>query len=346
MRSRSPRRRFLLSSSSVLTQGRARCTTAAPGYIRPKDIPRLKSTFQDGGLKFNNPVKLARWEAFRIWGSSVEPDVVVSLGTGCQDVSATPKSPGFGNILRDGWIPRLVRAFLSSLDGQLTWKELWNSLDDTSRNDHFRLNVFPEGRLPSLDDTDRMEELRELADRRITNFPDVVDVTFALLASSFFFSLTAYPQYSAGFYTCHGTIHCDVIDNESVVESLERMFPSGLHFVVEANNSLGRMTRSQICSTCRTFQKRVVFAVRDIQDPVSMTIQSTNGKARNIIGKSKSMSWFIERQGLRSPFGTEDHGADAKSICQACNVFPCSPSKNRKRKLEESALRRGKRGCP
>ncbi|KFY04385.1 hypothetical protein V491_09370, partial [Pseudogymnoascus sp. VKM F-3775] len=67
----------------------ARCTSAAPWYFRPHHIDGV-GTFQDGGLWRNNPIDIAISEARALWPTIVEPDVVLSLGTGYQvDEDAT-----------------------------------------------------------------------------------------------------------------------------------------------------------------------------------------------------------------------------------------------------------------
>ena len=81
-------------------------------------------TFQDGGLKHNNPVDLALWESKQIWPPNTAPDVVLSLGTGTEDCLKSLKAPHFRHVLNDGFIPRLCRSFMSSLDGQRAWQDL------------------------------------------------------------------------------------------------------------------------------------------------------------------------------------------------------------------------------
>ena len=74
-------------------------------------------TFQDSGLKYNNPVDLALWESKQIWPPNTAPDIVLSLGTGTEDCLKSLKAPYFRHVLNDSFIPRLCRSFMSSLDG-------------------------------------------------------------------------------------------------------------------------------------------------------------------------------------------------------------------------------------
>ena len=106
---------------------------------RPLTIPSI-GTFQDGGLKYNNPVNLALWESSLICPAVGKPDLVVSLGTGIHQaaLSSSALSPC---RFKDGFVPRIWRSFMFSLDGQGPWKELLNGLGKRERQNYMRLNV-------------------------------------------------------------------------------------------------------------------------------------------------------------------------------------------------------------
>jgi patatin-like phospholipase/acyl hydrolase len=67
----------------ILTLCSARATSAAPSFFRPANVAQY-GAFQDGGLRYNNPVNLAIWESRQIWPTHNSPDFVLSLGTGQQ----------------------------------------------------------------------------------------------------------------------------------------------------------------------------------------------------------------------------------------------------------------------
>lgn len=134
----------------------ARCTTAAPWFFTPKQLDSI-GTFQDGGLHHNNPVNIALWESRRIWPDA-PTDIVLSIGTGSgmEVEPGSPTSTGPRGILRDGFIPRLYRSFMSSLDGQKAWTALMNRLNidtDSPQSKYFRLNVRFNGPEPHIDET-------------------------------------------------------------------------------------------------------------------------------------------------------------------------------------------------
>jgi hypothetical protein len=117
---------------------------------------------QDGGLGHNMPARLALWEAGEIWSSVVRPDALLSLGNG---VGALKKDLqpvqawSVGQVIKDWSIPRLFRFLMSKTDTRKAWQELWNSLDEKSRQDYFRFNAFFSGPEPALDNTDCMDDL-------------------------------------------------------------------------------------------------------------------------------------------------------------------------------------------
>ncbi|KAI9799077.1 MAG: hypothetical protein M1833_004271 [Piccolia ochrophora] len=292
--------------------------TICEAFIKPKSVRGL-GTFQDGGLGANNPTKLILRESKRIWGAGVSPDIVISLGTGSAASPKTPCAPNFRDVVKDGFIPRLYRSFLSSLDGQKDWRDLWNSLDDGRRSDYFRLNISLPGQEPELDDTECMQELRELVRVQSEDKREVRDVAWALLASAFYFELAAAPQFRAGLWMCHGFIRCRAVDNTAVLEALESMFPCGLEFMIDDCVSVGQLCRTDLCSTCQAYRKEVVFRVRHLQDPISFYLRYNNAMRRKISGFPHPMEWFVAQQGLSDSFGRADHSAFPHNICRSCS---------------------------
>ena len=100
----------------------ARCTSAAPSYFSPHILRNSQlGSFQDGGLKHNNPVNIAQWEARVIWPQSTVMDMVLSMGTGTSPSTVSSTCGWRGRCLA-----RLYRCFMSStsLDGENAWKGL------------------------------------------------------------------------------------------------------------------------------------------------------------------------------------------------------------------------------
>lgn len=94
--------------------------------------------------------------------------MVLSLGTGQEKQSVSLGAPNFRYMFQDGFIPRLYRSFMSSLDGQVAWRDLQNRLDQKARENYFRLNVSLSDELSTIDDVGRMDEIR----RQVESEPD------------------------------------------------------------------------------------------------------------------------------------------------------------------------------
>ncbi|KAJ9493556.1 hypothetical protein H2202_010972 [Exophiala xenobiotica] len=137
----------------------ARSTAAAPGYFRPKEIAPF-GALQDGGIRANNPTDAALWELNCIWPESNGPHLVLSVGTGCQKPVSHELGP-YRGVWLDGFIPRILRAFLSSpsLDAESSWMALWNRLDANTREHYHRLSCEFDGELPDLDDSSQIPRL-------------------------------------------------------------------------------------------------------------------------------------------------------------------------------------------
>jgi len=86
---------------------------------------------------------------------------VVSLGIGAPKTSASPRTTDFRYIILDGYIPRLWRSYISSFNGQKIWDELISSVDERKREDYIRLNSLLPNDKPAINNTNRIEELRE-----------------------------------------------------------------------------------------------------------------------------------------------------------------------------------------
>ena len=94
-----------------------------------------------------------------MWPHVERPDIFISLGTGTEKSLEGPDAPDSTHLFQDGFIPRFYRSFLSSLDGQGTWQELINGLEEPTREVCIRLNIVLPGRSLAIDDTECMDDL-------------------------------------------------------------------------------------------------------------------------------------------------------------------------------------------
>jgi len=109
-------------------------------------------TFQDGGLRHNNPLSVALWESKFLWPTKGMPDFALSLGTGTSSSASVAAKQGPLSPVRDRFVSRLFRTFMSSMDGGKAWSELINTISADSRERFHRLNLTLTCHEPSIDD--------------------------------------------------------------------------------------------------------------------------------------------------------------------------------------------------
>ena len=265
----------------------------------------------------NNPIKLALWESLRIDPLLSKPDLVVSVGTGTSTKMKSPRAASFRHVLFDGFIPRLWRAYMSSFDGESNFRDVVNSLDRENREDYKRLNVVLPRNEPAMDNTSRIDELRQLVHLNPQMIQECEETIYALLIASFYFELSCIPSsLPENRIRCLGTIRCR-LPGDVMVELLERIHPSRLSFVTHGRALGYYFGKRDLCPSCRRYRKSVEFTVRDLGQPTSIYITSARRPRRKISAFPQTMQWFIDQQHLDAPFGTAYHRSLNYS-CKSC----------------------------
>lgn len=218
----------------------------------------------------NNPIKLALWESLRIDPSLSKPDLVVSVGTGISTKKKSPRAASFRHVLFDGFIPRLWRAYMSSFDGESNFRDVVNSLDRENREGYKRLNVILPRNEPAMDNTSRMDELRQLVHLNPQMIQECEETIYALLIAIFYFELSCIPSPLPEHRIRHlGTIRCR-LPGEVMVELLERIHPCRLSFVTHSRALGYYFGKRDLCPSCRRYRKSVEFTVRDLGQPTNI----------------------------------------------------------------------------
>ncbi|KAK1083181.1 hypothetical protein LTR33_003426 [Friedmanniomyces endolithicus] len=88
-------------------------------------------------------------------------DIQIFYGTGTAQDALSPQKTPVRPTFKDGFIPRLCRSFLTSLEGKLTWRHLLNHLEKDAEHRYFRLNVQFGGQEPRLDDIAEINKLSQ-----------------------------------------------------------------------------------------------------------------------------------------------------------------------------------------
>ena len=232
----------------------------------------------------------------------------------------SPNAPDFRHVFQDRFIPQLYRLFMSSLDGQMAWRDLVNRLDEQSQEDYIRLNIsLPLTNISAIDNPNQMPDLRQSVHLQSQSQGNNLKIAFTLLSSEFYFELSAPPQFISGLYLCRGLIRCRGA-GAAMANALERVHKGKLGFSTETEK-LGALNMEQdICHLCHRFYKKVEFCVRDLADPVVIYLYSDQSHRRRISAFPQTMNWFVQQQGFTAVFGRQDHGIPGKFSCQVCDL--------------------------
>lgn len=178
-------------------------------YFAPYRAPN-EMAFQDGGLRNNNPVKIALIEKNLIWPKGSHVDTFITVGTG-DDGPPQTESRIFRAVPIPGFIRRIYTAFNDSLNGEIIWREYFSQLDWNSRKVYHRLNIDLD-RDVKLDAISEIEPLEQLANKAFEH-NSLLRLTIkraadSILASLFFFDLESIRKLPDGTYQVLGFIGC------------------------------------------------------------------------------------------------------------------------------------------
>lgn len=266
----------------------------------------------------NNPIKLALWESLRMNPSLSKPNVVVFMGTGTWKNSVSSRSTSFCHVLFDGCISQLLRAYMFFFDEKSNFKDVVNNLDEESRNDYKRLNIFLPINEPDIDNTSQMRKLWKSVHQNPQLMKNCQMTVYALLITTFYFELNGLSRNLPGdWFKCFEMIRCRLPD-KAIVEVLEQVHSSQLTFVTNTRTLGYYNERRDLCSMCQWYQKNIEFSVRDMGQLTSIGVRSSKQPQRKISAFSKTMQWFIDRQGLNTSFETAYHKDLWSHSCKLC----------------------------
>ncbi|KKZ67221.1 hypothetical protein EMCG_07087 [[Emmonsia] crescens] len=294
-------------------------------------------TFQDGGLKENNPAWIARQVSRHIWPAKRAPALLVSIGTGAEVNCARGQvAPYFRNVFKDGFARRALNAWLSSLDGERKWRDLVNQLDDDAKRDHIRLNVPLKGMAAAIDNVNDINGYRDLVLLQPGAVRMVAEAASALLISTFYLELDTLPESDNGPLHCRGTIRCRP-PIRSILPPLSLLHGSQKMCFVTDSEFLGHfLGEKDICSCCDRYAKKISFEVRHLDEEIMIYMELDRQERRKISGFPDTVNSFIKEQGLLSPFGNSHHDSPGTQRCTACDNHkrkPCQLEGSRPRKM-------------
>ncbi|KAL9057393.1 MAG: hypothetical protein Q9162_002338 [Coniocarpon cinnabarinum] len=299
-------------------RGCARCTSAAPWYFKAKALKYL-GTFQDGGLRHNNPIALALWESRSIWPDRGDADLALSLGTGTSRTKPPTAKRGPFSPVKDRFLPRLIKSLMVNIDGEKTWAETLNNMSKHSKTRLHRLNTNLEDRYLSLDEISNIVYLKDrtIAEFHGNNNLDVI--CDSILASSFYFELDSAPEYRVEGLICRGSIYCRLQLSATGRQALcSHLKDQRAFFLVN-----GRPYRAvDTCSGRTPFKKKVSVTVASKQDTIGVTLRHSTSLPLLISGLPKTVEELMKLQIFDAPFGRPDHQISEKPL-------PAPPSSKR-----------------
>ena len=282
-------------------------------------------TFQDGGLRYNNPLNIAIRKSRHIWPDKGEPDFVLSIGTGT--VEPIPASTAIGprSPVRDGFLRRLYATFMRDLDGERAWKEVNNTLSATSRARYHRLNLVLKGEEPQIDDVSVMSPLKEQAKSFIGFSAEAELVRDSLYASMFYFEPDDVPWFTGDVFVCVGHMFCRLDLDRRGREALYDRLASTSSFFLVGGRPVPCVQTVPRCLP--PFKRRIQFTVKALAEELYISIRGITTRPRTISGLPVSVEDLLRRQALSAPFGRVDHARAQKAL-------PGVPSKRRIEELE------------
>ncbi|KIW00820.1 hypothetical protein, variant [Verruconis gallopava] len=281
----------------------ARCTTAAPGFFKPQLLKHF-GTFQDGALHHNNPTKIALWEQQYIWPekTGLQPDFVLSIGTGCaakQDVIKTgPFSPA-----KDRFLSRIFEAFNWNIDAERAWRDIINFTPSSFHSRYHRINLAMETEEPRIDDIATIDALKEQTEKEILGGPEISSFKENLIAAMFYFRLTEVAV-DNDCYNCRGYIACRMEFSKAGRQALHRaIFDAGSYFLV--NGTPVPCLKSKPVN--KPFRRSISFSVDDLDDNLYISLHRLGVSTSQLSGLPRSVRSLAEAQGLFAKFGRSDH---------------------------------------
>ncbi|KAH8703381.1 hypothetical protein BGW36DRAFT_457672 [Talaromyces proteolyticus] len=209
-----------------------RCTSAAPSIFPTYRAPNRQS-FQDGGLKHNNPIGLAVKEGKILWPDSSDVDIAVSIGSGYAETRLADGNVVHGYAVH-GWLKRCIDVWESSLDSERLWQEYSRSLDPEEKSRHHRLNVKISDTLPFMADVAKIDDMEEQAIRFYSQ-PDSKQqlrrAAEASIAALFYIRIDRVFQAGRDSYNYNGRILCR-LEKKHHLRLLKRLQESNCTFLI------------------------------------------------------------------------------------------------------------------
>lgn len=255
----------------------------------------------------NDPGNLALEEVAAIYPSVNEPSLVVSLGTGSTRADDEPRMSPTRGIFKDGFIPRLFRAFKLSM-GRIDGHKFRSRRREGRKEQYFRFDIEFNGPEPALDDTTKMQELKAAAQSAIQGSKELDRLARCVVAELFVFELEHRPAREHGKYICVGHILCRLRANHPAFGVLiSQLLKSSAKFLLQGHPLEGSMRDGSYLDAGGNFSKRVTVELADGRSDIEIQLQDGASEPCNISGSPFTVDSLVAAQQLDASFGTPHH---------------------------------------
>jgi hypothetical protein len=216
-------------------------------------------------------------------------------------------SPSRG-VFRDGFIPRLLRAFNLSMSSSGHKFRSHRSMG--RREQYFRFDSEFDGPEPALDDTTKTSDLKAAARTAIYKSKDIDRAASCAVAQLFVFQLESEERKEDGQYTGVGHILCRLRSNGAALGVLlDQLVKGSAKLSVQSRRyPLGGMVNIDSClDRDGNFRLGVSFEVPDKKSQIFIRLQEDSSEAWNISGSPYSINTLTVAQQLDAYFGRADH---------------------------------------
>lgn len=210
-------------------------------------------------------------------------------------------------IFRDGFIPRLFRAFKLSMSS-IYGHKYRSRRREGRKEQYFRFDMEFDGPEPALDDTTKMRELRAAARSAIQGSKELGRLARCVVAEQFIFELERKPLKEQGKYICVGHILCRLRANHPAFAVLmDQLSTSSAKYLLQGHPLESSMEDGSYLDSKGNFCKRVSIELVDTRSHISIQLQEGGSEPCNISGSPYTIDSLVATQQLDACFGTSYH---------------------------------------
>lgn len=260
-------------------------------------------------MRHNDPGDLALEELSVLYPHIDEPSLVISLGTGSRRLEEVPRMSPSRGVFKDGFIPRLLRAFNLSMNS-LNGHRFRSHRSAGRREQYFRFDSEFDGPEPALDDTTKTRELKAAARAAICISKDVDRAASCVVGQFFVFELESEERREDGQYMCVGHVLCRLrTDGAALGVLLDQLIQASAKLSVQSRRyALGALIKNGSClDRDGNLRLRVSFEVADKRSQIFIRLLEGSSESWNISGSPYTLDGIEGAQQLNAYFGRADH---------------------------------------